>query len=195
MNSEYSIITYDLEILEKMAANMGEYLDRKAIDWSIPGLHSPKLTIGGYLMRQHRLLTLKEMLNSEDRTRLASAKNTFDMALNERVVRFEARAHQELHARLREWMGHIRELGTPVLSELQLYAGIVDTRVVITALIEKLKDRPFQLGSGILPEIDALDNNLHARVDKHPFIWDTVWKPAYPQEKYWWLYCCPKGVN
>lgn len=195
MKDEYTLILHDLLILEEMASNMEDYLDSDVVDWTIPRVNMPKLTIGGYLMRQQRLMFLEEKLAPEDKIRMRAAVETFDTALVERVVRFETRAHQELQRRIGEWMGHMRDLGSRMLSEVNFYAGIVDTRVVISSLIEQLQLRPFQLEAGVVERIDALDKNLRARVNDHPFIWDPMWKPAYPREKYWWLYSCPKRVS
>jgi len=195
MNDEYTTVLHDLLILEEMASKMEAYLDRDAVDWTIPRANMPKLTIGGYLMRQHRLKVLEGKLEAEDKARLWVALQTFDASLVERVVRFETRAHQELHRRIGEWMGHMRDLGSRILSEVNYYAGVADTRVVITSLMDQLQVRPFQLEDGIKQRVSALDKNLQARINDHPFIWDPVWQPAYSREKYWWLYSCPKRVT
>ncbi len=195
MNSEYTVLLHDLLILEEMAANMAAYLVSDARDWRIPRSNMPKLTIGGYLMRQHRLGAIQDKLHEEDRKRLLQASKQFDQALVEKVVRFEARAHQELHARIGEWIAYMRDLGRRSSIEVNYYVGIVDTRVVITALIDKLLTQPYRLEPGVQEEIHDLDQNLRRRLAKHPFIWDEVWKPAYSKEKYWWLYGCPKRAE
>ena len=195
MSKEYTTVLHDLMILEEMASNMEAYLDHDTLNWTIPRVNMPKLTIGGYLMRQHRLKILAEQLEPQDQTRLKVAIQTYDNALVERVVRFENRANKELHTRIGEWMGHMREMGNRILSEANYYAGIVDTRVVISALIDQLQVRPFQLEEGIVSQVNALDKNLQARLDDQPFIWDPVWQPVYPREKYWWLYGCPKHIS
>jgi hypothetical protein len=152
----------------------------------------PKLTVGGYLMRQRRLLALESALRVEDAARLRAAIKIFDAALLEKVVRFEYRAHQELHNRIGEWVSYLRDLGSRSSSEVNYYAGIVDTRVVITSLINKLQEQPYKLEKGVLEELDDLDKNLRVRLVDYGFVWDTVWMPAYPQEIYWWLYGCPR---
>ena len=91
MNEEYAVLLHDLLILEEMAGNMKPYLISNATNWTIPRANMPKLTIGGYLMRQQRLLVLEDCLNSEDKARLWAAIQKFDEALVERVVRFETR--------------------------------------------------------------------------------------------------------
>jgi hypothetical protein len=195
MNKEYTVLLYDLLILEEMAANMDAYLVSDAREWTIPRSNMPKLTIGGYLMRQQRLLALEDRLLDEDPERLRAAIKLFDDALIEKIVRFETRAHQELHSRIGEWVNYLRDLGSQASSEVNYYAGIVDTRVVIASLIDQLQKRPYKLEKGVLAEIHSLDENLRGRLLEHEFIWDMVWKPAYPQEKQWWLYGCPKRAK
>mgnify|MGYP001821569737 CR=1 FL=1 len=195
MNKEYTILLYDLLILEEMAANMDAYLVSDAREWTIPRSNMPNLTIGGYLLRQPRLLALEDRLLDEDPERLRAAIKLFDDALIEKIVRFETRAHQELHSRIGEWVSYLRDLGSQTSSEVNYYAGIVDTRVVIASLIDQLQKRPYKLEKGVLAEIRSLDENLRGRLLEHEFIWDMVWKPAYPQEKHWWLYGCPKRAK
>ena len=195
MDSEYTVLLHDLSILEEMAANMNAYLVSDVREWTIPRSNMPKLTIGGYLMRQHRLLAVEDKLNVDDLVRLRAAIKVFDDALIEKVVRFETRAHQELHSRISEWVNCLRDLGRRSSTEVNYYAGIVDKRVVITALIEKLQTQPYQLRMGVQEEMHDLDLNLRKRLADHAFIWDTVWRSAYPKEKYWWLYGCPKRAE
>jgi hypothetical protein len=195
MNEEYTVLLHDLLILDEMAVSMAAYLDSDVKIWTIPRVNMPKLTIGGYLMRQHRLLVLQDRLQPGDQARLLASVQKFDEALIERIVRFEFRAHRELHTRIGEWVNYLRDLGGRVASEANYYAGIIDTRVVIAGLIDQLQVRPYQLEQGVLEEVNALDRNLRVRLEDHEFIWDLAWKPAYPQEKFWWLYGCPRRLE
>jgi hypothetical protein len=83
--------------------------------------------------------------------------------------------------------------GTKVAAaKMARYASEVDTRVVITALIDKLEGRPYQLDQRIQEELATLDRSLHRRWQIGEFVWSHVWQPAYPQDRYWWLYGEPK---
>ncbi|NCF66664.1 MAG: hypothetical protein GWP61_11865 [Chloroflexi bacterium] len=195
MNEEYTILLHDLLILEEMAANMAAYLDSDVKQWTIPRANMPRLTIGGYLMRQQRLKALQDRLQPDAHARYWVAVQKFDEALVERIVRFEVRANQELHTRIAEWVNYLRDLGGHVANEANYYAGIVDTRVVINSLINQLQKRPYQLDQGVLEEVESLDNNLRLRLEGHEFIWEGVWKPAYPPEESWWLYGYPRRIE
>lgn len=193
--NEYTTVLHDLLILEEMAANMDAYLVSDVREWTIPRSNMPKLTIGGCLMRQERLLALEKELEAKDSERLHAAIKLFDDALVEKIVRFETRAHQELHSRIGEWVNCLRDMGRRSSTEVNYYVGIVDTRVVIACLIDRLKKKPYKLEAGIEEEVHELDFNLRQRLVDHSFIWDSVWEPAYPREKYWWLYGCPKRAE
>jgi hypothetical protein len=192
MNGESAVFAHDLMILEEMAGNMAAYLDSDAVEWTIPRANMPKLTIGGYLMRQSRLGALREALSSDEQERLDAATDQYDKALEERVVRFEKRANQELHMRITEWVGFLREISHWSNNEVNTYAGGVDTRVVIKELLDALQTPPYRLEPGVLDELNAIDNILRGRIAEDGFVWDSVWEPAYPEQEFWWLYGKPR---
>jgi len=174
-----------------MAANMALYLDSDVVDWTIPQANMPRLTIGGYLMRQQRLLAFQDILSAKDQVRLVEAISQFNADLKERVVRFEVRAHQELHMRIAEWIGFLRDLKRYSAVEVNYYARIVDTRVVMKELLDKLQTPPYKLDEGVLDEVLTIDRLLMSRFTKGGFVWDPMWEAAYPRSEYWWLYGTP----
>jgi hypothetical protein len=116
-----------------------------------------------------------------------------DDALVESVVRFEARAHDELHARLREWTNYLRGLPSRSAAQPEIYAYVADTRVVIGVLMDKLREAPYQLQSNIPADVAALDRRLRSCWDDGPFIWPAAWAPAYPAAEHWYLYGGPRS--
>ena len=46
-----------------MAAEMDAYLKSDVLFWHMSASRMPALTLGGYLMRQHRLLILRKLLS------------------------------------------------------------------------------------------------------------------------------------
>jgi hypothetical protein len=181
----------DLEVLEAMAAEMDDYLRSDVLFWPMSRPDLPRLTVGGYLMRQNRLLALPELLDTAEKARLEAAINQFNEALVEKVVRFEQRAHQEVHARLRQWSEHLRDLKREA-SNRDYYATTVESRALIEALINRLKMPPYQLEPSVLEELAAYDNNLRKRWKLGAFVWPEGWQPAYPKPAYWWLYGRPR---
>lgn len=192
MNSERDILRRDLTILEKMLDRLPEYLQSDETYWETKEPDMPKMTIGGCLMRLDRLDALRRRMAPDDQENLDRAKQTFADALEDHVVRFEKRAHQELHARLSEWVAYLKDLSRHMVADEDYYADIVDVRVVITALLDKMRTAPYQVQQQVVDEINSLDQNLRTRWYAGEFVWPAVWQPAYPLEKYWYLYGKPR---
>lgn len=192
MNEERQTAQRDLKILEVMVAEMDGYLMSEATHWTMEKGDMPKLTIGGCLMRRHRLQVVRETLAVRDQKRLGQAVNSFDKALAQNVVRFEKRMHSELRARLSDWSNYLRHMASRMMADVNYYASIVDTRVVITAMIEELQKPTYHFDERIREQVTTLDQNLKGRWQDGPFVWPAIWQPAYPPEEYWWLYGRPK---
>ena len=193
MSEILDVLTQDLRVLEVMVSQMEAYLASDATHWPInqEGM-PPKLTIGGCLMRQARLLALQHHLSLPQRAQLNAAIEAFNALLKENVVRFENRAHDELHARLREWTTYLRNATSHMATEQEHYAGTADTRLVMAALMDKLQTSPYQLSPQIAEDVAHMDNYLRRQWQAGEFILPLVWQEAYPESKYWWLYGHPR---
>jgi len=182
----------DLRILEAMAAEMDDYLRNGNLFWPLGDSSFPRLTLGGYLMREHRLDALRQRLDQPDRNRLEAAEAQFKEALVEKVVAFERRAHEEIRARLRQWNEYLKELRDPSLSAGDYYGSAVETRAMLSALQNKLESPPYQLDRRVLNELASFDRVLANYWEAGDFIWPEEWTPAYPRQPYWWLYGRPR---
>lgn len=180
----------DLTILIAMANGMEEYLRGEALFGKMTEGGMPMLTLGGYLLREHRLYALRDRLLPDERARLEEAMIAFNRALVERVVRFEERAHQELSARIRQMEEYLRDLANKQASGMN-YATAVEPRTMISALIDKLAMPPYRLNPRISQQVDLLDTNLRRYWRPGEFVLPDGWQPAYPPEQYWWLYGQP----
>ena len=183
----------DLQILEAMAAEMDEYLRSQTLFWPMIKSNLPRLTIGGYLMRQHRLESLQDLLDDTEQERLNGAKDNFNTALVEKIVRFEGRAHDEMRARLRQWGEYLKELHDKSLGMGDYYKSHVQTRAMIAALVQKLRERPYELDERVQEQLEIYDKVLRNYWTPGEFTWPVEWKPAYPESDYWWLYGQPRN--
>lgn len=183
----------DLVALEAMAAEMDEYLRSDILFWPMAQSDLPRLTLGGYLMRQHRLLGLRDLLTMQEQDRLHRAINQYYKALEEKVVRFETRAHEELEARLRQWQSYIGEVRGG--SGIAYYESAVEPRAMIEALIAQLRVQPYELQPELPQKLALLDRQLRQIWEPGEFIWPHEWKAAYPPEKFWWLYGHPRKMS
>ncbi len=192
MSELRNILAQDLKILEAMVDGMPDYLASDATHWPMTGNNMPKLTIGGCLMRQERLQHLRTHLTFADQARLDKNIDEFNASLEDHVVRFEGRAHEELHARLREWTTYLRDATSQKATSRDYYANVVDTRIVIMALMNKLSQPPYQLNAHLAQDVAQMDTRLKGQWQANEFILDEVWEDAYDPVAYWWLYGWPK---
>lgn len=182
----------DLEVLEAMAAEMGEYLMSEVLFWPMAKGNLPRLTVGGYLMREHRLQALAHLLNEAEQQRLAAAVEQFDQALAGKLVRFEQRANEELPARLRQWSEYWRDQKEGGANVGSNYSSAVETRAMIEAIANRLQRPPYRLAENMPSQVAMLDQNLRTRWQPGDFVWPEEWQSAYPKSEYWWLYGKPR---
>jgi hypothetical protein len=192
VNETSEILAKDLKILEIMVEGLSAYLASDATHWPMRGDNMPKLTIGGCLMRQERLQRLRNQIGFSDQARLDKSIDELNLSLENQVVRFEGRAHDELYARLREWTTYLRDATSKKATERAYYANIVDTRIVITAIMNKLTKPPYQLNERLAEDVTQMDARLKGQWQANEFVLDAVWEKAYEPATYWWLYGCPK---
>jgi hypothetical protein len=175
-----------------MSIEMETYLDSEVLFWRMSTAGMPALTLGGYLMRQHRLLALRDLLTAEQLPDLEAAVITYNSALAERIVRFEKKAHRELEARLRQWGEYLKDVDRGRAASKSNYATVAEVRAMISAMKDQLQLAPFSLEQRIPQQIELVDTQLRRYWEPGEFIWPPEWQPAYLQPEYWWLYGKPR---
>jgi len=193
MVTEKEKLEQDLKILAAMAAEMDDYLINKALFRQMAPSGMPRMTLGGYLMRRQRLLALKErLLDQNEQAQLDQAVSKADQAIKARNTFFVQKAHQELKSRLRQWDEYLKDLGRGEAARApSYYRSAVETRAMITALVNMVQETANKLEADIPQTINTLDQTLHQRWKPGEFIWPEAWQPAYPERTYWWLYGRP----
>ncbi len=184
----------DLVIAEEMVDRLAAYLRADNLFGKMP-VTMPALTLGGYLLRQHRLTALRPALPPGDQERLGQVVQRFFDTIQERVVRSEERAHQEFGARLRQWEETIRDLRRDLRGNAAYYATAVEPRAMISALQEMLTMPPYQFDETLLERLELIDNGLRVLFAPGDFVWFEEWEPAYPRDEYWYLYGGPRLVS
>lgn len=192
MNDGSDRLAQDVAILTAMAGEMAEYLDSDILYWPAPRGGMPTLTLGGYLLREHRLLSLTGLLSAERQAQVAAAVTRFNQALVDRVVRIEKKAHHELEARLRQWEEYLKDMDRGAFDRSTNYDTAVETRAIIQALLDRLSLPPYRLEARPAQNLSTLDTRLQNRWRPGEFVWPAAWATAYPQAEYWWLYGSPR---
>jgi len=185
-------LAQDVAALGAMAGQMAEYLDSEILFWPLGRNNMPMLTLGGYLLREHRLLALPDLLTPEQRTQVDAAVFQFNQTLSDRIVRFEVKAQHELEARLRQWEETVKEIDTGTLQKSSNYATVVETRAMIQALLDRLSLPPYRPQARPGQQLALLDTRLQGRWTPGEFVWPAAWELAYPRADYWWLYGTPR---
>ena len=181
----------DLEIIVAMAAQMEAYLPSDVLFWPCTLSSMPRLTLGGYLMRQHRLVALFDLLTQAQQNQLQAAMTEYHTALEDRTVIFEQKAHKELDSRLRQWSEHLRDMRADRGRAVN-YATAAETRVMIEVIARQLQKYPYQLNPEFGYRLKNIDAGLLAHWQKGAFVWPDEWQSAYPPTEFWWLYGEPK---
>ncbi len=175
-----------------MANEMERYLNSDVLFWHMSTAHMPALTLGGYLMRQHRLLALRNLLSETQLLELDAAVLRYNNALVDKIVRFEQKAQNELEARLRQWGEYLKDVDRGTAYSKSNYQTAVESRAMIAAIQDQMQLAPFALDPRFPPQIVLLDNQLRRQWQPGEFVWPDGWQPAYPQTAYWWLYGKPR---
>lgn len=184
----------DLDILEEMAEGMSSYLKSNSL-FGPMGPNRPKMTLGGYLMREHRLLALQDTLSQDEQNRLLKARQTFENTVMAWVVATESKAVQEIEARMRQWQESIRDLRENAAKHWPYFKTAVEARVMLHLLINMLSNPPFKLNSELSVRVAALDQAFFASwsSDASRFVWDEDWASAYPAAEFEFLYGKPRS--
>lgn len=192
MSTGQEKLQWDLKILAAMATEMDAYLKSETLYWQMGYSDMPKLTLGGFLLRRHRLLNLAELMNEDEWLVMEKAIAQFNDALSDKIVRTEKRAHEELGVRSRQWGTYLSDVQRHAPQAAVNYATAVENRAMISAITAFLQTDPFQLEAHVLGNTEALDKALHNHWQPGEFIWPEEWQTAYPPDEFWWLYGRPK---
>ena len=180
----------DVEILAAMSAEMKEYLRHEVMFWPLTQGNMPRLTLGGFFLRAHRLTTLTLLLTPAEQNRVRQAMAEFAAATQGYTVITEQKANEEIATRLRQWQTTLRDWQETSPTR-PLYSAGIEGRAILAALLARMSLPPFHLDPQLAERMRGLDQLLRGRWRVGPFVWPETWLPAYPQESYWWLYGLP----
>jgi hypothetical protein len=186
----------DLLIVEASAADLKDNLLEDSIYWTLRApRHShqilPKGTLGGLLMRLHRLDALKDNLTPDQRERLHAAAATVREGLRTWAAQAEEMALREIKARLDSWTAYLQEAESDPDSYIAEYPTQAQGRVALDFLLEYAGDA---VSGEIQGYVVTADNLLRSISVSSPFVWDETLIPAYPERRFWWLYVQPVEI-
>ena len=181
-------IERDLHTAHEMASRLKPYVYEPELYGLMPG-DLPRLTVGGLLMRIARLSALS--LSPAQQSTLDTIKKQLETIRKEWLVAYEGKIQREVKARIMSMNQFLDECADNAQNCADLYVSGVEKRVMLEALKDDAEALNF-----FSPEMKAgiagTDNKIHrffAKSDQ--FIWNPLLQPAYPREKFWYLYTTP----
>jgi hypothetical protein len=177
----------DVRAVDIMSERLKPYIYEDELYGVMPG-DLPRLTIGGLLMRLHRLAAVKDMLTPAQQNQLQQAQERFEQMRTEWRVAYENKIKQELQSRTTSLEQFLNECSDNLRSCADNYPSAMEKRVIIEGLLQEAQNLG-SFSSDLNTRITALDNKIHRYAqDTGVFIWDTRLTKAYPHDRYWFLY-------
>lgn len=187
--------TADLHALEAMASHLTPYLYENEL-YGVISNDLPRLTIGGLLMRLHRLEALQNRLSSDQQRRVAEARQSFEQKRSEWRSHYEDKLKQEIDARLNNLGAFLEDYRDDRQQARSAYPAEATHRIIIERLRDEaqslnLWDREYE------NKLHRLDGRLRGTLDTEnkTFVPPNGLEEVYPEQQYWWLYAYPAVEN
>ncbi len=187
-----AILERDLQIVEASAADLKAHLLGETIYWTLNSQPTttfllPKGTLGGLLLRLHRLNALRHRLDSGRQERLQEAASQAEQALAAWRTQAEEKARREARARLRAWATYLEECEADPVRHQHEYPTQAEGRTALAFLLDFTK----AVREDISTPLEHADGLLRRIAAPAAFIWAPEMQAAYPPETFWWLYVHP----
>jgi hypothetical protein len=176
----------DMRTVEAMASRLKPYVYENELYGLMPG-DLPKLTVGGLLMRLHRLSAISGTLSPGQREALQKARQQTDEVRREWTVAYEGKITREFQARLTALNQFLNEYPDNPRSASENYPSEAEKRTILEALTDEAANLNI-LTADMKNALGATDNKIRRYTQPSSFIWDERLRPAYPQDKYWFLH-------
>ena len=199
--------SYDLErdliILEAFASQIEQYLREDELFWPVFGRvrgGMPRLTIGGFLLRQHRLVALREALSDSQQHLLSEIQTTFDTVRAEWSMHYDAKLAREWEMRANLLRNYLRDCDEAEAEGSNRHCGeywpiAAEHRTMLQHLTDEA-ERRHTLTRTQHDALSHIDRGLrHYLVFdvQNAFLWPPELEPAYPRDPYWWLWVVPRN--
>jgi hypothetical protein len=181
----------DLLFAEALAPDLKDYLLSSILYWQLSASHRnepplPKGTLGGLLIRLHRLAALEEALDAGQQERLANARRLAETSLEYWSAQAESKALAEIRSRLNIWEAYLADLEARPAASGAEYPTQAEGRTILSLLLNFAHRA--EAAAGFAPHLDEADARLREMARPGGFVWNAALAPAFPQERFWWLY-------
>lgn len=176
-----STLEQDRRFLQAGIPELQAYLLSKELYYPITarGMDLPRLTLGGVLLALARLRGAGQSADLEGPVEAIRLKWR---------SAWEAKASREVQARLALWQNYLADVRHDPEQHAPHYRQEVRVRTMLDLLLAEVSQSLPQAAT--LAELDA---RLRAMLLPGEFVWETAVQPAFPREKFWYLYGTLKG--
>lgn len=180
-------LDHDVRILSAMASNLTPYLYETEMYGYLAG-DLPRLTLGGLLMRLHRLQCLEDHLDAEQEKLVTDAQLNFEAERTTWAVHYENKIEYEITARLTALERFLAECGEDPAGCAANYPAQAEKRTIIRHLQAEAQEHNLWTDEHTA-RLRDLDRKQQRVLQEGPFIYtDERLTAAYPRDTYWWLY-------
>lgn len=188
----------DLRILSAMADQLEPYLIEDELFWPISGSvrgGMPRLTVGGFLLREHRLTTLRHTLSAQQQTTLDSTLAQYQTARAKWAVHFSGKIEREWQMRthlLDEFVRDCEQDGNQNCFEN--WPPQAKHRTILHHLLLVWQNRTPELPEQTR-DLNRVDTGLRRCLlqdDEGAFLWGSGLEQVYPRATFWWLWVVPR---
>lgn len=194
MASTQPVIQFDVDgdvrAVAAMAAALTPYIYENELYGAMLG-SLPRLTVGGLLMRLHRLSAIRSSLTPAQQQTVAQAQAQFDQVRKEWAVAYEGKLQRELPVRVKTYSELIKDCSDDLRRCADIYPSEIEKRVIIEGLRAEA-EKHHVLDAQVANQIQSLDATLRRFTMPADFIWDKRLEPAYPRDQYGYLYAVVK---
>ncbi len=187
----------DLRILQAMADQLEPYLIADDLFWPLSGRVAggmPRLTVGGLLLRRHRLTALHASLTPRQQDALAAALAQFAAQRDAWAVHYNRKMAREWDMRQRLLEEFLHDCDDQAAADCADYwPNQARQRTILHHLSEEAEARHTleEEQRRALARLDAELRRYLQPEEPGQFLWSPELEPVYPRETYWWLWVVP----
>lgn len=183
----------DLKSFVAMVDNLVPYVYEKELFGQIDN-RLPRLTLGGLLMRRHRIAALRHDLKPEQVMAFDAAVQKLEKTRYEWLNHYKEKLEQEFHSRINALTYFIEDCEASWSSCEANWPNEAEKRTIVAHVVEEAKAQN-TLTTENSALLRQLDQKLRRFFRTGTFLWDDRLKDAYPMPEYWWLHGRPGRQN
>lgn len=173
----------DMKYLQGAVSELEPYLLSHELYWPLGsgytrGMVSSRLSLGALL------LTIKRLESSTGQGEVSVLLEQVESASRQWRVHWQKKAAREFESRLNLWQNAFAELLDRPSQDQGLYSVEIRNRTMLDLLRVDAEGIP----PHELTRLEGLDHRLKARLVPSGFIWEADLEPAFPRDKFWYLY-------